>query len=194
MKLQQKHRKIMGVVVLSAALTLGVICMDFIAPMSVQVWADTTIAGSWIQASDGRWWYRHADGSYTKSNWEFINGYWYYFDASGWMVTGWCKISEKWYYLSPAGKSPYIEGQRVTGWLNDGGRVIQVIQYLAGQFFTNKIIKNIPLRLFPFGKPDECDIPPAQVNNAVHLADTTHVRISDNSIHHDRIIAFSSLV
>lgn len=122
MKLQQKHRKIMGVVVLSAALTLGVICMDFIAPMSVQVWADTTIAGSWIQASDGRWWYRHADGSYTKSNWEFINGYWYYFDASGWMVTGWCKISEKWYYLSPAGKSPYIEGQRVTGWLNDGGR------------------------------------------------------------------------
>lgn len=25
----------------------------------------TTIPGQWIQAADGRWWYRHSDGTYT---------------------------------------------------------------------------------------------------------------------------------
>lgn len=55
MKLQQKHRKIMGVVVLSAALTLGVICMDFIAPMSVQVWAtrQLQVRGFRLRMDDG---------------------------------------------------------------------------------------------------------------------------------------------
>lgn len=49
----------------------------------------STQSGQWIQAADGRWWYRHSDGSYTTSGWEYINGKWYYFDADGWMVTGW---------------------------------------------------------------------------------------------------------
>ena len=54
----------------------------------------------WIQAADGRWWYRHADGSYTRDGWERIGGEWYYFDAEGWMVTGWVQWSGDWYYLS----------------------------------------------------------------------------------------------
>ena len=41
----------------------------------------------WIKSGD-RWWYRHADGSYTTSDWELIDGKLYYFDADGWMVTG----------------------------------------------------------------------------------------------------------
>jgi len=44
--------------------------------------------GSWIQ-SNGRWWYKHSDGSYTKNGWEKINETWYYFDSEGWMKTGW---------------------------------------------------------------------------------------------------------
>ena len=54
----------------------------------------------WIQADDGRWWYRHADGSYTRDGWEKIDGEWYYFDVDGWMVTGWVHWGTNWYYLS----------------------------------------------------------------------------------------------
>lgn len=56
----------------------------------------------WIQQG-GRWWYRHADGSYTKSGWEKIGGTWYYFDAAGWMKTGWVLLGDKWYYLKSSG-------------------------------------------------------------------------------------------
>lgn len=67
----------------------------------------------WIR--DGsRWWYRHADGSYTRNNWEMINGSWYYFDGAGWMVTGWLKLGNNWYYLNPG------NGAMVTGWLQLG--------------------------------------------------------------------------
>ena len=56
----------------------------------------------WINTS-GRWWYRHADGSYIKSNWEQIGNQWYYFDKDGWMVTGWLKLSDTWYYVNTSG-------------------------------------------------------------------------------------------
>ena len=56
----------------------------------------------WINSS-GRWWYRHADGSYIKSNWETIGGQNYYFDKDGWMVTGWLKLNNIWYYLNTSG-------------------------------------------------------------------------------------------
>lgn len=69
----------------------------------------TTKPGKWIQASDGRWWYKHNDGTYTKNGWEYINGKWYYFDSSGWMKTGWIKVNNVWYYLSSS-------GAMVTGW------------------------------------------------------------------------------
>ena len=54
----------------------------------------------WVRAADGRWWYRHGDGSYTRKGWERIDGEWYYFDAEGWMVTGWLRYGGCWYYLS----------------------------------------------------------------------------------------------
>ncbi|MSA01057.1 hypothetical protein GKG47_11775 [Lactonifactor sp. BIOML-A3] len=56
----------------------------------------------WIQQG-GRWWYRHADGSYTKSGWEKIGGTWYYFDAAGLMKTGWVLLGKSWYYLKSSG-------------------------------------------------------------------------------------------
>ena len=35
-------------------------------------------SGEWIQSNNGKWWYKHADGSYTQNDWEYINGKWYY--------------------------------------------------------------------------------------------------------------------
>lgn len=70
-------------------------------------------AGQWL-VSGNRWWYRHADGSYTRSGWESINGKWYLFDRAGWMLTGWQKAGGTWYYLD-------ANGAMVTGWMNDRG-------------------------------------------------------------------------
>lgn len=89
------------------------------AYMDADGWAKYVGAASaqptgWIQ-NDGRWRYRHADGSYTKSVWEQIDGKWYLFDADGWMLTGWQQVGGKWYYLTDS-------GAMATGWVNDCGK------------------------------------------------------------------------
>lgn len=56
----------------------------------------------WIE-DNGKWWFKHTDGSYTKNDWEQIDGIWYHFDVDGWMQTGWLEIDGKWYYLKPNG-------------------------------------------------------------------------------------------
>ena len=63
----------------------------------------------WI-TSGNRKWYRHADGSYTKNDWELINGKYYRFDNEGWMVTGWKKINNIWYYMDKTTGERYGEG------------------------------------------------------------------------------------
>ena len=70
-------------------------------------------AGNWIESA-GRWWYKHADGSYTTNGWEQIKGTWYYFDHAGWMQTGWVKTGGTWYYLNNS-------GSMATGWIKDNG-------------------------------------------------------------------------
>ncbi|MDD6456295.1 MAG: hypothetical protein PUF59_06890, partial [Lachnospiraceae bacterium] len=75
------------------------------------VW-DTTKKNQWIQEKNGKWWYRHANGSYTQNAWEQIGGKWYHFDAFGWMD------SNKWigdYYVRSDGSmaiSQWIGGDR----------------------------------------------------------------------------------
>lgn len=55
---------------------------------------------TWIKDSKG-WWYRHADGSYTKNGWERIGSEWYYFEADGYAVkeNSWKLIGNRWYYF-----------------------------------------------------------------------------------------------
>ena len=66
------------------------------------VWDTSKVKPQWI-LSGNRWWYRHGDGSYTRSDWEKIDGKYYYFDNAGWMVTGWKLIEGKWYYMNGSG-------------------------------------------------------------------------------------------
>ena len=56
----------------------------------------------WI-VSNGKYWYRHQDGSFTINDFEIINGQTYYFDGNGFMVTGWQKINNKDYYFNESG-------------------------------------------------------------------------------------------
>lgn len=77
--------------------------------------AASSSGGQWVQESNGRWWYKHADGSYTKYDWEYINGSWYFFDKNGWMWTEWLQWEGNWYYLNPSGVMH-------TGWLKDDGK------------------------------------------------------------------------
>lgn len=77
----------------------------------------------WIQETTGkkRWWYRHADGSYTKNGWEKIGGMWYLFDKNGWMRTGWVTWKNEKYYLQPTSTKDFKEGQMRTGWVKLSG-------------------------------------------------------------------------
>ena len=63
---------------------------------------------------NGKWWYRHADGTCTTDNWEYIDGKWYHFDDQGWMQTGWIKVDGTWYFLRASGEMAtgfaYIDG------------------------------------------------------------------------------------
>ena len=81
----------------------------------------------WIK-SGSRWWYKHADGSYTTNGWEKINGTWYYFDQDGWMVTGWVKDNGTWYYLKSS-------GAMATGWYQVGGK--WYYSYASGALAVN---------------------------------------------------------
>lgn len=56
----------------------------------------------WKQDSTG-WWYQNPDSTYTKENWQQIDGKWYYFNAEGYMMTGWIQTGDKWYYCSEQG-------------------------------------------------------------------------------------------
>lgn len=59
--------------------------------------------GEWLEDDKGKW-YKHKDGSYTKADWEKIEGEWYYFDYKGYMCTGWIVVKEKDYLLYSTGK------------------------------------------------------------------------------------------
>jgi GH25 family lysozyme M1 (1,4-beta-N-acetylmuramidase) len=99
---------------------------------------DDTTAGEWI-LQDGKWWYKHTDGTYTKSGWEKIDGKWYLFDSEGYMEYDWKQDSNNWYYLGypndGAMKTGWIydknlghwyyfndSGIMQTGWINDAGK------------------------------------------------------------------------
>lgn len=89
---------------------LGNYYFDNNGRMVTNAWIDNYYVGAdglyhpakWMQ-TNGKYWYRRSDGSYTKNNFEKINGQWYYFDANGYMITGWKELSGEWYYFNGSG-------------------------------------------------------------------------------------------
>lgn len=77
------------------------------------------ISGEWVY-NDDKCWYKHPDGSYTKSDWEEIESYWFYFDSDGYMVSGWQYIDGTYYYLNEEHDGTF--GAMRTGWVWIDGR------------------------------------------------------------------------
>lgn len=78
--------------------------------MATNKWIGNDYVGSdgvWVPykwvSTNGKYWYRHPDGTYTKNDFETIAGHRYYFDANGYMVTGWQKINGQDYYFNASG-------------------------------------------------------------------------------------------
>ena len=104
------------------------------APIEAATYAASK-SGTWIKSDNGKWWYKHTDGTYTKNDWEYIDGYWYHFDSNGWMQIGWLKVGNYWYHLDENGRMQtgwhklsdgyyyYFNssGIRQVGWLQDDG-------------------------------------------------------------------------
>lgn len=82
-------------------------------PVEFKVHVKNTDQAEWIENEKGWRWYRHADGSCTTNNWEYIDGNWYHFTAYGWMETGWIYTNGSWYYLNE-------DGTMATGWVHLG--------------------------------------------------------------------------
>lgn len=74
---------------------------------------NNSVKGEWIQ-QDGKWWYKHSDGSYSKDAWEKIDDKWYLFDSQGWMLYDWKSDNGNWYYLGESN-----DGSMKTGWIFD---------------------------------------------------------------------------
>lgn len=56
-----------------------VLCANFIlfdnskyiadaSPNEITTYSKSSNDGKWIKSNNGKWWYRHSDGSYTKNN------------------------------------------------------------------------------------------------------------------------------
>lgn len=93
-------------------------------------------SGEW-RKSNGLWWYRWADGTYPKSEFERINGVWYYFDSEGWMVTGWKKLGGSWYYFESSGamKTGWIKLSGIWYWLDDEGQMVTGWKKISNKWY-----------------------------------------------------------
>lgn len=92
----------------------------------------SSASNEWIKNDIG-WWYKHADGSYTKSAWEKIEGTWYYFNENGYMLTGWQHINGYWYYMDNSGAMK-------TGWQSINGNWFYLNE--SGQMYENTWYKD----------------------------------------------------
>ena len=77
----------------------------------------------WI--NNGKWWYRHQDGSYTKNDFEDINGQTYYFDRDGYMVTGWKQVENDKYYFNASGIMATDQWINTYYYVDENGKMVK---------------------------------------------------------------------
>ena len=76
-------------------------CGKVIVSIWVYTLEEAPASAQWIE-ENGRWWYKHADGSCTKHAWEEIGGKWYYFNLNGamavdqWIDNSYVGVSGAW--------------------------------------------------------------------------------------------------
>ncbi len=88
----------------------------------------------WV-LQNGKYWYRHQDGSYTKNGFELINGQWYLFDKNGYMLTGWQDFENERYYFKNSGamvKNTWVNNY----YLGSNGKMVK--DKWIGDYYVDK--------------------------------------------------------
>ena len=78
----------------------------------------------WIN-NDGKWWYRHQDGSYTRNDFEVIDNQTYYFDSDGYRVTGWKQVKSDWYYFNASGIMATDQWINTYYYVDENGKMVK---------------------------------------------------------------------
>ena len=106
------------------------------------IWIEgkTKNQAQWIKVGNEKW-YRHADGSYTRSNWEKIDGKWYFFDQNGWLKRScWVKPYDTWYYVDSDGvmQTGWLRFTDVTYYLDESGALVEGWRWIDGKCYYFK--------------------------------------------------------
>lgn len=90
----------------------------------------------WIRDQVG-WWYRNDDLSWTKNDWQLINGKWYWFNDQGYMVTGWIFVGGNWYYLDSSGAmvTGLIEIDGYKYFMTESGAMYTGYKYMDNEYY-----------------------------------------------------------
>ena len=116
--------------------------------------------GQWMN-SNGRWWYKNADGSYQKNQWMEDGGKWYYFDDEGYMDCGgyrqgywlnadgsydakysggkWNQNNQGWWWADKSGWYPKAQWVRIDGkyyYFYDSGYL--AVDTWVGDYYVDK--------------------------------------------------------
>lgn len=110
--------------------SVGWVSNQNISFISVEPLTKQVGKGAWVKDYYG-YWYRHFDGTYTRSDWELIDGYWYYFDEQGYRKTGFLTLGTKKYYLDET------SGIMVIGFAKVNGKIYHFDAYgaMSGGWF-----------------------------------------------------------
>ena len=78
----------------------------------------------WIN-NDGKWWYRHQDGTYTKNDFEVIDNQTYYFVSDGYRVIGWKQVENDKYYFNASGIMATDQWINTYYYVDENGKMVK---------------------------------------------------------------------